>query len=73
MKYFILLLTLAACDMPTEAQRAAASTNDIIYVKDSRTNLCFVVSRINSYPIGIDYVYSNVPCSAEVEKLATVK
>ena len=53
--------------------KAVEEVQTIEYVKDSRTNLCFVVSRINSYPIGIDYVYSNVPCSAEVEKLATVK
>lgn len=71
----ISLFSLIGCEdvRRTIAPNASEQVNDIAYVKDSRTNLCFVVSRVSEYPVGTADVFSNVPCSPEVEKLATIK
>ena len=48
--------------MPTPEEALLAKT---MYVKDTRTGLCFISSP--SY--GDNHFYSLVPCSPEVEKL----
>lgn len=65
MKYFLLLLMLIGCDNRTDAQIQAEEARSIVYVKDSRTNLCFV--ETHSY--GGYRQFANVPCSPEVERL----
>lgn len=72
MKKLLLLLALLSCDAETR-KSIAPSTEDkagmIKYVKDPRTSLCFAVSWVSEYPIGQADIYTNVPCSPEVEKL----
>ena len=66
------LLGLAGCDVhPVQAMQEAQKNevNSLDYAKDQRTGFCFVVSRVASYPIGTDRIYSQVPCSPEVEAL----
>jgi len=68
----IALLGLAGCDLhPAHIMQEAQKNevNTLEYAKDDRTGYCFVVSSIASYPIGTDRVYSQVPCSPEVEAL----
>ncbi len=74
MKKILLCLLLISCNedsresfrkevFPTaheEAQR-------IFYVKDNRTNLCFVRNSILTDVNSV--VFTNVPCTPEVEKL----
>lgn len=38
-----------------------------VYIKDKRTNLCFVRNVVYTSPNS--FVYTNVPCTPEVEKL----
>ena len=38
---------------------------DIVYTEDTRTGLCFA----NLYPASSQYNVTNVPCTAEVERL----
>lgn len=45
----------------------AESANRILYVKDTRTGLCFVSNEILTDINSI--VLTNVPCTPEVEKL----
>lgn len=52
-------LLLAGCREPRE------EVEQIRYYKDSRTNLCFVVNRT----YGDALVFTNVPCTPEVERL----
>lgn len=61
MKYFILLLALAACEIETPSTKA----DSIVYVKDSRTDLCFVIT----HTYGGYSQFNNVPCTPEVERL----
>lgn len=75
MKNIILLcLVLFACNedsrenfrkeaFPTVQEQALRVT----YVKDSRTNLCFVYNSVLTDVNSV--VFTNVPCSPEVERL----
>lgn len=72
------LLALSACDdlrsygfkqAPPKESVEAREARTITYVKDSRTELCFVVNYVSGYPIGGSNIYSNVPCSPAVEAL----
>jgi hypothetical protein len=70
----ILLLTLCllACDEQTRQQlipTVAEEANKIGYYKDDRTGLCYATSFVSEYPFGTATIFSNVPCSSEVEKL----
>lgn len=72
-KIFLLCLTLFACDEETRKQwnpTPQESAQGIRYVKDNRTGLCFVYNNIGmSAQGGGGDVYTNVPCTPEVEKL----
>lgn len=74
MKKILLCLFLLGCDEPSrESIRKQVSptiherAQEIFYTKDERTGLCFaynsILTDVNSY------VFSNVPCTPEVEKL----
>ena len=65
-------LFLMACDekarakaFPSEYERA----QDLSYVKDERTNLCFVHNYVQNSNLGTYHIFVNVPCTPEVEKL----
>lgn len=72
-KILLLSLFLLACDEETRRQfnpTPQESAQDIHYVKDNRTGLCFVYNNIGmSAQGGGGDVYTNVPCTPEVEKL----
>lgn len=59
-----LLVFLLGCEASAKEE-----VNSFSYYKDTRTNLCFVVSGINNGHMVTYHVYSNVPCTPEVEKL----
>lgn len=72
LKLTIISLVLVCCtessraDMfPSDAQKAQR----LIYVKDNRTNLCFVRSYVMNSSMGSYDIYANVPCTPEVERL----
>jgi len=65
MKKILLVFLLLGC----ETQKPQEEIQDIKYYKDYRTNLCFVNNSINNGHWGIYHIYSNVPCTPEVEKL----
>jgi hypothetical protein len=67
----ICLLMLVGCERAERNQQKAIqeSANNIQYIKDQRTGLCFVQSYVSEYPIGTATIYTNVPCSPEVELL----
>jgi hypothetical protein len=50
---------------PSEAKKAQS----LMYVKDNRTNLCFVHNYVTNSNLGSYDIYTNVPCTPEVEKL----
>ena len=72
MKRVLFLLCLVACSpqaredfFPPANKRVA----QITYVKDTRTNLCFVHNEV-TMPNMVSYdVFTNVPCTPEVEAL----
>ena len=71
MKLFF-LLCLVACSQqerdnffPSLNKRAG----QITYVKDSRTNLCFVYNEVTNSNLGSYDIFTNVPCTPEVEEL----
>jgi hypothetical protein len=70
MKKLLLCLFLVACN---ETQQGAPAPEQkgvqLSYVKDRRTNLCFALSYVGEYPIGTATIFTNVPCSSEVEQL----
>jgi hypothetical protein len=69
MKY-LLLLVLVGCGItnPTQTKQEAQTLE---YYKDTRTNLCFVRNAVENSN-GFAYnVFTNVPCTPEVEKLIT--
>ena len=71
-KYLFIFLCLVGCtaqDLSNFAPTTKERVNRIQYMKDTRTNLCFTVSDVNEYPLGTAIIFSNVPCSEEVEKL----
>ena len=69
MKKFLLVFLLMGCDqklIPTPQGRVQY----IRYYKDERTGLCFVDNTVNNGHVPFDdHIYTNVPCSPEVEKL----
>lgn len=63
---FILGIFCSSCiTREVQVERAETIVQNPIYVKDVRTNLCFVVSRTTH---GYE-VLSNVPCTPEVLSL----
>lgn len=67
MKNLILILSLvilSSCDNPSYVEGAGKSTNNIYYIKDSRTGLCFAERGS-----GNTYLFTCVPCSEKVENL----
>jgi hypothetical protein len=66
MKKILLCLLLV---MGCEVQKPQDEVQTIEYYKDSRTGLCFVNNSINNGHWMVYHVYSNVPCTPEVEKL----
>lgn len=54
----LVIFGLMACE--THQDRV----NFFVYIKDTRTNLCFA-----AHGYGQGYTMTNVPCSTEVEKL----
>jgi PBP1b-binding outer membrane lipoprotein LpoB len=72
LKVVIISLVLTGCSekamneaFPSEYQRA----QNLSYVKDERTNLCFVHNYVQNSSLGTYHIFTNVPCSPEVEKL----
>ena len=66
----VLLLCLIGCSNETRKEwfpTRAEAANSILYVKDTRTGLCFVSNEILTDINSI--VLTNVPCTPEVEKL----
>lgn len=72
-KILLLCLVLCACDEETRKRLNPTPQEEaqtIHYVKDNRTGLCFVYNSIGmSAQGGGGDVYTNVPCTPEVEKL----
>lgn len=64
--------TLCSCSEQSRADlfpSAAQRASQITYVKDSRTNLCYVYNYVdNGHGFSSD-IFVNVPCTPEVEKL----
>jgi hypothetical protein len=75
MKTIILLLCFSLLACSEESRKKFFPEPDekvqgITYVKDKRTGLCFVYNSVSgSAQGGGGDVYTNVPCSPEVEKL----
>jgi hypothetical protein len=74
MKKFLLVLLLVGCDKSNSSATPEPSweskqANNIVYVKDTRTDLCFAVSTVSEYPLGTAIIYTHVPCRDSVEKL----
>lgn len=69
MKRLLLLVCLVGCTTtPTQTKKQAAGLE---YYKDTRTNLCFVRNIVyDSNGFG-NNVFSNVPCTPEVEQFVT--
>ncbi len=72
LKVMIISLVLVCCSeqsradfFPSEGQKA----QNLIYVRDNRTGLCFVRSYVTNSSMGSYDIYSNVPCSPAVESL----
>jgi len=66
----LLLLFLLGCSEATRKEifpTRAEGANRILYVKDTRTGLCFVSNEILTDINSV--VLTNVPCTPEVEKL----
>lgn len=72
----VLCVSLALSMLPgcTEESRkewfpsASEAAQTIRYVKDNRTGLCFVYNAVSTSNGG-GTIYTNVPCSPEVERL----
>lgn len=63
-----LTMLLVGCDQVISNPDRDA--NQLYYVKDERTGLCFVYNSIGmSAQGGGGDVYTNVPCTTEVEKV----
>ena len=76
LKVAIISLLLLGCSEQTRKEMfpsATESAQHIRYVKDKRTNLCFVYNYVTNSSMGSYDVYTNVPCTPEVEKLLEEK
>lgn len=67
-KLILLLLCLVGCGVSGSTQTKEEATR-LEYYKDSRTNLCFVRNSVTNSNGFSDNVFTNVPCTPEVEKL----
>ncbi len=63
------LILLAACQHETKVSVSRDTTNSIVYMKDSRTGLCFATMGSMSYGGYVSISIANVPCSPEVMRL----
>lgn len=60
----IAAIFLISCETPQESsKRSNVIIEYMLYVKDRRTNLCFLVN-----PGGSNFSHTYVPCTPEVEK-----
>jgi hypothetical protein len=73
LKVSSLCLLLLGCNESARKEFFPTPTENaqrILYVKDQRTGLCFVFNSVGaSAQGGGGDVYTNVPCSPEVERL----
>lgn len=72
LKLMTISLLVLGCDQPqTNGQNLSPTAQNIGYVKDERTGLCFVDNIVHDgyYGLGYTHVYTNVPCSPEVERI----
>lgn len=62
---FVLTLLFVGCEVnePTKDNKV-----EFRYVKDDKTNLCFIDNYTNNGHLSVFHIYSNVPCTPEVEK-----
>jgi hypothetical protein len=68
----LLVFLVIGCDENTKKEffpSPAQKANSITYVKDERTQLCFVYNYVTNSSMGSYDIFTNVPCSPEVEKL----
>jgi hypothetical protein len=68
----LLLLLCLGCDEKTKREffpSAAGRVIQITYTQDARTGLCFAVNSVTNSNGFSDDVFTNVPCTPEVEKL----
>ncbi len=65
-KLLFALLLVSGCEVnqPTKDNKV-----EFRYVKDDKTNLCFIDNTVDSTTLITYHIYSSVPCSPEVEKL----
>lgn len=66
----IVLLCLIACNEQTRREMFPPTedrANQLTYVKDGRTGLCFVHNSVNNGHGFSEDVFTNVPCTPEVE------
>lgn len=68
MKKILMLLCLVGC-MPTGPEYTKQEVQTIEYYKDTRTNLCFVRNVVENSNAFSYNVFTNVPCTPEVERL----
>jgi hypothetical protein len=63
-------LCLLGCNSLQEKTFPTTSeeVNQLIYYKDQRTQLCFIENDVPTSPFSAT-IFSNVPCTPEVEKL----
>ena len=73
MSKFLLLLCLLGCNKSGGSSfitSPSEEVNHLDYYKDNRTNLCFARNVFqNGTSMFNEYIYVNVPCTPEVEKL----
>jgi hypothetical protein len=68
MKKILLLLCLVSCGVSGQAE-TKKEAQSLDYYKDNKTNLCFVRNSVCNTN-GICYnIFTNVPCTPEVENL----
>lgn len=68
MKTITLIICLLACACNT-VSNSNSIMSDLIYVKDTRTNLCFATA----YAYSNNAVMSNIPCTPEVEQIIKIQ
>jgi hypothetical protein len=69
MKKLFILLALSGCIGATGPEETHKQTQTLEYYKDMRTNLCFVRNSVTDSNGFSENIFSNVPCTPEVEKL----
>lgn len=65
----VAIISLLVGCMPTGTKATQEEATKLEYYKDTRTNLCFVRNVVTNSNGFSDNIFTNVPCSPEVEKL----